>query len=55
MKNILITGGTGFIGRKLSIFCLKDNYRVFCLDFKDDKNLFIKNTKKKIQKKICLF
>ena len=55
MKNILITGGTGFIGRKLCIFCLKNNYRVFCLDFKDDKNIFIKNTKKKFKKKFIYF
>ncbi len=55
MKNILITGGTGFIGRKLCIFFLKKKFRVFCLDYKDEKNFFVKNTKKKFKKNFLYF
>ena len=31
-KNVLITGGAGFIGSNLSKFLLSNNYNVICLD-----------------------
>ena len=39
MKNILITGGCGFIGTNLSLFLKKKNNIVYCID-----NNYTKNT-----------
>ena len=39
MKNILITGCAGFIGRKLTIHLLKKKYRIFGIDDLSTGNL----------------
>ena len=42
-KNILITGGSGFVGEKLCSFFLKKNYKVFSIDIKNPNFLLKKN------------
>ena len=32
MKNILITGGAGYIGRYLTYYLIKNDYKVFVVD-----------------------
>jgi nucleoside-diphosphate-sugar epimerase len=39
MKTILITGGTGFIGSHLCEYFSKKNFKVFCFDKKNKKNI----------------
>ena len=45
-KKILIIGGTGFLGHKLALKCLKNNFQVFSLSRKKPKKeRFLKNVK----------
>ena len=44
MKNILLTGGTGFIGKNFNNI-LKNKYKIFLLVNKTKKNLYLKNEK----------
>ncbi len=55
MKNILITGGAGFIGKKLCQYFLKNKNRVFCLDYKDENEYFLRDTKKKFKQNFYYF
>ena len=51
-KNVLITGGCGFIGSKLCLEYLKLNYNVFCIDRKKKEGFnFINSLEKKYKKK----
>ena len=48
-QNILLTGGTGFIGKHLIASLLNANFSVFCLTRKKfDKNIFQDTVKDKI-------
>jgi UDP-glucuronate 4-epimerase len=52
MKNILVTGGAGFIGSHLCGHLLRDGYHVICIDNFDsfyDPNIKIKNVKEMVK------
>lgn len=51
MKNILITGGAGFLGQKICNYFLNNNTRVICLDNIDEGSSYIKKNLKKYKKK----
>ena len=51
MKNILITGGGGFLGQKICNYFLRNNNRVICLDNLTTELKFIKKNLKKYKKK----
>ena len=49
-KNILITGASGFVGSHLLNDCLKNNFNVYAIFRRSEKNV---NFAKKYKKKIC--
>lgn len=55
MKNILITGGGGFLGQKICNYFLRNNNRVICLDNLTTELKFIKKNLKKYKKKFFYF
>ena len=49
MKNIIITGGSGFIGTNLIIFLLSKNFNILNLDkLSKSANLLLNKRKKKL-------